>query len=555
MAIDALKDRDLELDIPGAVKFVTAQTIAENNQNIDSIIANEELAATAKAEEIGTYILAADISAEITQIVINPINTIIRSLAESNMTLAASQDIIQTSFNLPDINLLNYDPLEAIRQGDERGLAVFTEQAKVQNTVVQFSNFWETQINDPEISVANIFIEQLANNLESLSSGHQVRSPDNPDAPTLLSNPAIVNNLIDNTVEAIPEDSLNSLPNNINSRESISLQESITQDETTNNLADTIQQNNQRIDEITANENLTLSEKAFQIAQIQQVAQNPNTSSVQTSTLNSTFLNEQIATTTVNNPIEKLDINNNVPVAEADTITLAARDPIIIDVLANDRDADGDNLSITEVYAIDSNNEITFKEEVTINEDGTVTYTPSDNFNGEDSFYYVATDGNGDFANAEVTIRQNDLNTNIYRFQNSSVPGTYLFVGEAERANIIENFTNFVEEGLAFKVGEQPGENLIPLYRFQNNVTPGTYLFAGETERASINENFSETFTEEGLAFYVYGADANLGETFYRFQNSGLPGTYLFAGETERANILENFPSFIEEGVAFEVNI
>ena len=425
----------------------------------------------------------------------------------------------------------------------------------MQNTVVQFSNFWETQINDPEISVANIFIEQLANNLESLSSGHQVRSPDNPDAPTLLSNPAIVNNLIDNTVEAIPEDSLNSLPNNINSRESISLQESITQDETTNNLADTIQQNNQRIDEITANENLTLSEKAFQIAQIQQVAQNPNTSSVQTSTLNSTFLNEQIATTTVNNPIEKLDLNNNVPVAEADTIMLTARDPIIIDVLANDRDADGDNLSITEVYAIDSDNEITLKEDVTINEDGTVTYTPSDNFNGEDSFYYVATDGNGDFANAEVVIRQNNLNTNIYRFQNSSVPGTYLFVGEAERANIIENFTNFVEEGLAFKVGEQPGENLIPLYRFQNNVTPGTYLFAGETERASINENFSETFTEEGLAFYVYGADANLGETFYRFQNSGLPGTYLFAGETERANILENFPSFIEEGVAFEVNI
>ena len=146
-------------------------------------------------------------------------------------------------------------------------------------------------------------------------------------------------------------------------------------------------------------------------------------------------------------------------------------------------------------------------------------------------------------------------NTSINRFQNTNVPGTYLFAGETESENIRENFPNFAEEGLAFKVAVEPGDDLIPLYRFQSNVVPGTYLFAGESERENINENFSENFTEEGIAFYVYGVGADRGATFYRFQNSDRPGTYLFAGESERENIIANFPNFIEEGTAFEVGV
>jgi predicted outer membrane repeat protein len=145
------------------------------------------------------------------------------------------------------------------------------------------------------------------------------------------------------------------------------------------------------------------------------------------------------------------------------------------------------------------------------------------------------------------------LDTEINRFQNTAVPGTYLFAGEEESENIRENFDNFEEEGLAFQVAVEPEDDLIPLYRFQSTTTPGTYLFAGEEERQSINENFSESFNEEGLAFYVYGADSNVGTTFYRFQNTARPGTYLFAGPEERQNILDNFPEFVEEGAAFNV--
>lgn len=144
-----------------------------------------------------------------------------------------------------------------------------------------------------------------------------------------------------------------------------------------------------------------------------------------------------------------------------------------------------------------------------------------------------------------------DLNSPIYRFQNQTQPGAYLFAGQAESANISQKFPNFQEEGFAFYVGVESGDDLIPMYRFQNDNVPGTYLYAGEAESANIRQNFPN-FHEEGLAFYVYGAGSNQGESFYRFQNTSLPGTYIFVGEQERQSILQNNRNFVEEGIAFK---
>ena len=146
------------------------------------------------------------------------------------------------------------------------------------------------------------------------------------------------------------------------------------------------------------------------------------------------------------------------------------------------------------------------------------------------------------------------LNTPINRFQNRSLPGTYLFAGAEESQNIRSNFPNFIEEGPAFKVATEPEDILIRLNRFQNSNVPGTYLYAGEGESQAIRENFPN-FIEEGIAFYVYPGSANIGVDFYRFQNQDVPGTYIFVGSEERQNILNNFPNFVEEGIAFEVAI
>lgn len=154
------------------------------------------------------------------------------------------------------------------------------------------------------------------------------------------------------------------------------------------------------------------------------------------------------------------------------------------------------------------------------------------------------------------------VNTPIFRLQSNIRPGTYLFTGESEAQGILSNpntSSQFVNEGFAFNVGIEAGDDLIGLYRFQNKTVSGTYLYVGEEERNAIvnNPNLSQTFELEGLAFYVYGAGSGNGEPLYRLQNNAIPGTYLFAGQQERDAIFAN-PSFAanfnDEGIAFEVS-
>ena len=147
------------------------------------------------------------------------------------------------------------------------------------------------------------------------------------------------------------------------------------------------------------------------------------------------------------------------------------------------------------------------------------------------------------------------LDMNINRFQNSDVPGTFLFAGEEESSSIRSDFPQFEEEGFAFRVADETGDDLVEIFRFQSVNNPGTFLFVEEEERQSVNANFSEDFVEEGTAFFVLPATSAVGTTLFRFQNTNQPGTFLFANAEERTSILADFPQFVEEGAAFNVAI
>ncbi len=204
-------------------------------------------------------------------------------------------------------------------------------------------------------------------------------------------------------------------------------------------------------------------------------------------------------------------------------------------------------------YAIASNSNPSLVTPVITNQRLALSYTP--NQTGTAAIVVRATNLLGQFVDSQfsVTVSASKLNTPIRRFQNTAVPGTYLFAGDAEAANIRTNFRNFTEEGLAFQVAVEQSDSLMqPLYRFQNRDIPGTYLFAGDAEAANIRINF-KNFIEEGLAFYVFGVGSGQGSTFNRFQNTSRPGTYIFAGAEETASILANNKNFTLEGAAFEV--
>ncbi|MET3761790.1 VCBS repeat-containing protein [Sphingomonas sp. UYEF23] len=89
-------------------------------------------------------------------------------------------------------------------------------------------------------------------------------------------------------------------------------------------------------------------------------------------------------------------ITNPAPVAANDTAATTEDVPVTISVLTNDRDPDGDSLSVVSARAANG--------AVTINIDGTLTYVPAANFNGSDTITYTISDGQGGLSTATVTI-------------------------------------------------------------------------------------------------------------------------------------------------------
>jgi len=97
---------------------------------------------------------------------------------------------------------------------------------------------------------------------------------------------------------------------------------------------------------------------------------------------------------------------NNTPAAvndaystNEDTLLTAATSG----VLANDNDADGNPLTAVLVAGVSHGS-------LVLNSNGSFTYTPSANFNGADSFTYMANDGLANSNTATVTITVNAVN-------------------------------------------------------------------------------------------------------------------------------------------------
>jgi hypothetical protein len=94
---------------------------------------------------------------------------------------------------------------------------------------------------------------------------------------------------------------------------------------------------------------------------------------------------------------------NDAPVAVNDSATTEEDTPVLIDVLANDTDVDGDTLSVLSVGTPTNGT-------AEIDGSGQVRYTPAEDFNGDDSFTYVVTDGQGGEATATVSVRVTPVN-------------------------------------------------------------------------------------------------------------------------------------------------
>ncbi|MDO0978185.1 beta strand repeat-containing protein, partial [Mycolicibacterium frederiksbergense] len=94
---------------------------------------------------------------------------------------------------------------------------------------------------------------------------------------------------------------------------------------------------------------------------------------------------------------------NDTPVAADDTVSTDEDTTLTGNVLSNDTDNDGDTLTATLVDGPTNGT-------LTLNPDGSFTYTPTANYNGADSFTYTSSDGTATSSTATVTITVNAVN-------------------------------------------------------------------------------------------------------------------------------------------------
>ena len=94
---------------------------------------------------------------------------------------------------------------------------------------------------------------------------------------------------------------------------------------------------------------------------------------------------------------------NDPPIAVADQATTNENIPVVIVLLGNDRDVDGDSLSVVRATAPNGT--------VTILADGTVRYTPNPGFFGTDTLTYTISDGKGGSATSTAAIIVTRVNT------------------------------------------------------------------------------------------------------------------------------------------------
>ena len=151
-------------------------------------------------------------------------------------------------------------------------------------------------------------------------------------------------------------------------------------------------------------------------------------------------INQGIGETTFLLDDVSLNIGSQPPVAGNDTVQTEMNLPIIIDVLANDYDANLDDITITNVSA--PLHGTAYK-----NFNQTITYSPNNMFVGKDVFTYIINDQNGGTDTAQVNVivytdkkLMFDLPTKV--IEGEGVVSGKLFVPEILSTDLLVNLTS-----------------------------------------------------------------------------------------------------------------
>ncbi len=107
-----------------------------------------------------------------------------------------------------------------------------------------------------------------------------------------------------------------------------------------------------------------------------------------------------IETFSLSNTVDNCNHGNDDPVANPDSATTTVGVPVVVDVLANDTDPNGDTLTVTGTPT-------SAHGVVGVNPNGSLTFTPDAGFTGQTTITYHISDGHGGSDEGTVTVTVN----------------------------------------------------------------------------------------------------------------------------------------------------
>ncbi len=181
---------------------------------------------------------------------------------------------------------------------------------------------------------------------------------------------------------------------------------------------------------------------------------------------------------------------NRPPVANPDQAETDEDTPITLDPLANDFDADGHPLTLIGASAQNGT--------VAINPDGTVTYTPGEDFHGVDTITYTISDGRGGTATSTISVTvnpvvdafDNTVSTNEDTAVITDVLANDTFGPNASVTGVTQGSHGTVTINPDGTVTYTPGPSFDDLAVGESRTDSYTYTVttaAGNTETATVN--------------------------------------------------------------------
>lgn len=145
----------------------------------------------------------------------------------------------------------------------------------------------------------------------------------------------------------------------------------------------------------------------------------------------------------------------------------------------------------------------------------------------------------------------------IYRFWSPTFQGHFYTADEAEREKIVSTWKkDWTYEGPRYSAFTSQVPGSIPLYRFWSDRFKGHFYTADRAERDKVRATWADTWTYEGIAYYVYPTDTTVADTVevFRFWGPSVSHHFYTASSAERDKVNSLWSNtWSDEGARFRV--